>query len=72
MLSKAEIQERLNDHDDRVIEGGAEIRLLGSFKTGKHNIDADFVIFVVICNGHKTMFDETQEEQALSQYIQSR
>ena len=65
MFDAQEVREKLEDHDDRVKEGEAEIRILCS-STGDN---ADFCVFVVIHNGEQIIFNNDQEEQALSQYM---
>lgn len=71
MLSIQEVRDRLEDHDDRIQvekedDSWVEIRMLGSMldeETG------DFVIFVVIHNGERTLYDANQEDEAIKHFL---
>ena len=70
LLGYKAIEEQLSDHDDRVREGKAEIRMLASMD---NDSTGGFVFFIVLRKGKfYASYTEDQEEQAILSYMDGR
>lgn len=68
MKTKEQITYALEDHDDRVNEGGAEIRMLGSYDAEGNG---EYTVFLVIVDG-KVIVNTTNEDHAIDRYMEER
>jgi len=68
MLTAEQIVEKLDDHDARVTEGKAEIRMLGSYDSDGHG---EFVVFIIVVDS-EIVHLTADEDEAIDYYMEHR